>query len=191
MSVNSDIRDGIRAICKGLTGNDSAFSAEVLTVDMASRTCSVLSYSDEVETEFTNVWLMPEIADGVLYKPTIGSTVIVQNNSNLQPYIVMWSAIDGVYYVVNNTTFSMTDGHTKFNAGSNGGLINVAPLVSKINALENLINDLITKYNTHTHPFVWVSPGATSTISATTSLETGNIAPVTARADIEDTAVTH
>ena len=189
MSVNSEIRDGLIAIWKQAHVDTSAFSAEVTAVDIPNRSCTVMSISDTTETEYPNVWLMPEVNDGILYVPTIGSTVIVENNKNLQPYIVMWSQIDQVLYVVNQTTFSVTDGLTQFNKGENDGLVNIKPLVQKINALENLLNDLITKYNSHTHILTLTS--GTGTAAPTVTLEGGTISPITEQSDIEDTAVKH
>jgi len=194
MSINSDIRDGIIQIVKsahlGSTNDANAcFTAEVLDVDIKARTCSVMGISSQVQMEYTGVWLMPQIDDGILYVPTVGSTVIVGNNENLQPYILMFSQLDQILYVVNATTFSMTDGLTKFNKGDNDGLVNIKPLVTKINNLEKLVNDLTNKYNAHTHILTLTSGSGTAAI--TTSQETGSISPLTAQSDLEDTTVTH
>jgi GpV Apex motif len=188
MSVTSDIRDGLIALFKQVHGDNEVFSAEVTAVDMDTRSCTVISISDKTETEYTGVWLMPQVDDGILYQPKIGSTVIVQHNRQLQPYVVMWSELDGIYYVINQTAFALTDGNIQFNDGSNAGLVNIKPLVQKINNLENLLNDLITKYNSHTHTGVQTGGG---TSGPTAALETNNISPLTQQSDLEDTLVTH
>lgn len=196
MSAKSRIREGLMSLFKQANPSMSAFSAEVLSVDIANRTCSVRGISDETGTEYPNVWLMPEVADGLLYVPKVGSTVIVENNASLQPYVVMWSELDKVLYIVNNTTFSITDGLTQFNKGENDGLVNVKPLTDKINNLEKLLNDLINKYNAHTHIGSYPVAGggggtAGGTSNPTLSTESGTISPLTTQGDIEDKDVTH
>lgn len=190
MSVNSDILQGLLTIAKMANGASmAAFSAEVTHVDVKTRSCTVTSISNEVETEYTNVWLMPEIADGLLYVPKKGSTVIAENNANLQPYISMWSELDQVLYVVANTAFSMTDGLTKFNEGTNDGLVNVKPLVQKINALENLVNTLLNAVTAFV-PAGSLADAAGLQAAILIGLGSG-INPITQQADIEDTKVTH
>jgi hypothetical protein len=189
MNAQSRIRNALYSLFKTFGLSSEAFSAEVLSVEVNTRSCTVRSISSETEVEYANVWLMPEQSDGILQIPAVGSTVIIQNNKNLQPYVVMWSTISELLYVVNQTVFTMTDGLTKFNEGSNDGLVNIKPLVTKINAVENLLNDLITQFNAHTH--VTSCPAGGGSAAATLTPETGTIAPITAQADLEDTKVVH
>lgn len=190
MSVNSDIYEGLMTIAKRAQGGSAgAFSAEVLSVDLPTRSCAVLSISGKEQVEYPNVWLMPEVADGILYVPKVGSTVIVENNKDLQPYVAMWSELDQILYVVANTVFSMTDGLTKFNKGELGGLVNVEPLVSKINALENLVNALLNTVTAFT-PAGTLADAAGLKAAILAGLGTG-IPNITVRMDIEDTAVAH
>ena len=79
------------------------------------------------------------------------------------------------------------DGLIQFNDGSYGGLVQVINLVQKLNNLENLVNDLVAKFNMHVHPGVQSGAGSTG---PTVSLETGTLTP-TEQADIENTEVTH
>lgn len=191
MSTISDIRDGLITIIKRTVGNEAngSFVAEVTAVDLGSRSCTVIGISDEVGVEYANVWLMPVIDDGILYVPKIGSTVVVQNNPNMRPYVSMWSELDNIMYVINGTSFTMSDGLTQFNKGENLGIPNVKPLVEKINAIENLLNGFITLYNAHIHPLTIV--GTTGVSTPTTSTETNTITPITTVDDLEDKLVTH
>ena len=50
------------------------------------------------------------------------------------------------------------DGNTVINGGENRGLVKLPEIHAAIQALENKVNSLITKYNTHTH--VSASPGS-------------------------------
>lgn len=117
MSDLSIIRDGIIRIARQGQVDKDAFSAEVLSVDVAARTCKVRGISDEVGVEYDNVCLMPEVDDGILYVPKVGSTVIVQNNANLQPYVSMWSELEQSLTVVGDTTFTLENGTAKLTQG--------------------------------------------------------------------------
>jgi hypothetical protein len=195
MSVNSEIRDGLISLFKGIKGNTEAFSAEVTAVDIPSRSCTVLSISSEAQLEYTGVWLMPQVCDGILYVPKVGSTVIVENNKNLQPYVVMWSELDQVMYVVGHTTLQMTSTGVNLDGNVYGGVPMVQPLLDKINRLENKLNDLVAMFNTHTHPVTGTAPsgGGPITLGTTVGISaTGSpITPTTVRADLENTKVQH
>lgn len=68
-------------------------------------------------------------ADGVLMVPTVGSYVVVADlgEANLSvPVVVAWSAVERV----------------EFRGGENGGLVNIGPMVDKLNALEDEVNGL-------------------------------------------------
>ena len=183
------IREGLTALFKQINGNNNAFSAEVTAVDVNTRSCTCIGISDQVGVTYNDVWLMPEICDGILYVPTVGSTVIIENNANLQPYIVMWSEIDKILWVGGGSAIQIDSNGIKLNGDAFDGLVKVAKLTEKLNDIENLLNDLITKYNAHTHPYVNVAAPATT--SPTTSLETGTIAPITSQSDIENAKVKH
>jgi|SRR6185503_7707111 len=156
MSINSDIRDGIieivrRAHLKGVSANgtNNTFSAEVIAVDTNARTCTVTSISSEVGMEYTNVMLMPQVDDGILYIPTIGSTVIVQNGANMQPYIIMWSQIDKVLYIVGDTEIQLVNGTATILQGQmqitlNNGKINISNEgQSLFSILQNMLNHIL------------------------------------------------
>ena len=73
-----------------------------------------------------------------------------------------------------------------FNDGELGGLVKVIELTEKLNNIENLVNDLITKYNAHTHNVTAVgSPTGPSLVQ-----ETQTLTP-TQQSEIEDTKITH
>jgi hypothetical protein len=143
MSVISDIGRDLHALVRIWSADGmQAFSAEVLSVDVATRSCSVRSISSETEMEYPEVWLMPEKVDGILYVPKVGSTVIVENNANLQPYIGMWSKIDQILYVVGGSTIKMLPSGIELDGDSFGGLLKVTPSVQAWNDLQTDINNL-------------------------------------------------
>lgn len=157
MSINSDIRDGIIQIVRNAhvggvsaaNGANSTFTATVTAVDIPTRSCTVTGVSSEVEMDFTNVWLMPQVDDGILYVPTIGSTVIVQNNANMQPYVVMWSEIDKILYIVGDTEIQLVNGTATISQGAmqvilSGGKIQITNGgQSLFTIMQNILNHIL------------------------------------------------
>jgi len=169
--MSRDIKDAINI----LTGNNLSdrlyfIDAEVKTVDEQARTCVVIALSGKVGNEFT-ARLMASVDDGILAVPVVGSTVVISGSDFTIPAVIQYSEIEKIV----------------FRGGDLGGMVKVIELTEKLNNLEELLNDLITKYNTHTH--AGVTSGSSST-AVTTAIETGTITP-TQRADIENDKITH
>ena len=178
--------------------------AEVDSVDIGNRLCTVTTISGAESITIENVKLMPCVDDGLLLVPTVGSNVFIITSDYNQPFVAMVSEIDaaiitsgdvqitlqnGVVKIVqNNLSLQFSNGKIQFNDGSYGGLVEIVNLVTKLNNLENLVNDLISKYNSHTH-ILSLSTG-TGTAAPTTTIETG-ILTLTQRGDIENTIITH
>jgi len=163
-------------------------TAEVDSVNIATRTCSVTTISGKNQTAIENVRLMAAVDDGILFIPTIGSTVMIfYSNYNL-PFVVQYSELDQVLFISGSSQVQIIDGKIMLNDGSFGGLVEVIPLVQKLNNLENLVNDLISKFNSHTHILTLTS--GTGTAAPTTTLETGTLT-ATQRKDLENSTVQH
>ena len=145
------------------------FDAVVNSVDQDKRTCEVTMIGGE-SSNVLIVRLMASVDDGILYIPTIGSTIIVTSSDYVLPFVSMYSGIDSIVMI-----------------GNSNGAVKVADLTTKISNLEHLINHLINTYNAHTHPYVNVSSAATT--SPSTSLETGTISPYIQQSDIENTTI--
>lgn len=194
------IREAIQTMAAvGMEGKTPAiFNAEVTAVDIATRTCTVVSSSLGADTEFANVQLMAESADGLLYVPKVGSAVLVADPKVLDPYVLLWSELDQILYVIGNTSFKVVDGLTTFNGGELGGLLKIVPTLSAINAMQNDINklkvDLLALNATLT-----ALGGTPITGTAWSGAFTGaqlatygaQLLTVTTRSDIEDTKVKH
>lgn len=83
-------------------------------------------------------------------------------------------------------------GTMQLNDGSYNGLLIGANVAKKLNALENLVNDLVTKWNYFCTNYVPGSPtftGLPATLSA--QKETGSISPITQESDLENADITH
>lgn len=140
--------------------------AEVVSVDVMARTCEVRIVSGKTANSLPGVRLMASVDDGILVVPAVGSTVVVILADQITPYVAQYSEVDTIV----------------LRGGDLGGLVKVEDLVTRLNNLENKVNDLLTAYNSHTHP--GVQSGGSST-GATTSGGGGQVT-LTDRADIEN-----
>lgn len=143
--------------------------ATVETVDIPSRTCLCTAITGPKGSELPDVRLMPIVDDGMLLVPSVGSTVTILYSIFTAPIIIGYTQLDKIV----------------FQGGDLGGLPQILPLIVKLNNLENLVNDLIAKYNLHTHGVVSVG----SPTSQPLVQESGTLTP-TVRADLENVNIT-
>lgn len=205
MSLDAAIRETVQTLSGSKDQSRAKISlATVEAVNIAERTCTVTTIGDRGAVQFDNVQLMASVDDGLLLVPVVGSTVIVSYTTFNQPYISLFSGIakvllvvgennaaiemddTGILLEISNTKLKIEDGKTTFNDGSLGGLVKVIDLVQKLNNLENLVNDLIAKYNSHTHILTLSSGTGTAAPTATTEPQT--LTP-TQRSDIENDVI--
>jgi len=156
-----NLRDAIRKIAKDET-NTRNLVAKVLAVD--GSTCDVQIV--DTEFELTGVRLQTETSSGVLLVPAIDSKVIISPIDDFEYVVIMYSAVSAI----------------KFLNGSFGGMVKVQSLVSKLNDIEQKVNDIISWANAHVHSGNNVTP--------TTPYSGGNLTE-TERTDIENGEVTH
>jgi hypothetical protein len=170
----SEIKAAIREIV-GMNQSSPirTFDAEVTSaVNDDTRTCDVVMIGGKSSNTLT-VRVMASVDDGALFYPVVGSTVIVTMSDFVEPYISMYSEIEKIVWL----------------GGENGGVPLAKELTTKIKALEDLLNDLITKYNSHVH--VTTCSAGSGTATATTSLETQSITQGIQQSDIEHPNITH
>jgi hypothetical protein len=149
--------------------------------DIDARTCTCTPVGGNAVSDIINVQLMAGgVNDGWFLIPTVGSIVIVCYSTKNDPYICLFSEIDNAYLIVN--------GKTQFQGGEYGGIPRVDVLITKINNLERLVNNLIAAYNGHSHILALTS--GTGTAGPPTTEEAG-IITLTTREEIENTTITH
>jgi hypothetical protein len=108
-----------------------------------------------------------------LVTPVIGSAVIATFLSRNTAFISLYSEIESV----------------EIRGSDFGGLIKIEEAVNKFNRLENKVNDLITKFNTHTHIY---APGPLPPVpTAPTVAPEVPIMPTTLKSDLENQNVKH
>src|ERR1035437_8845598 len=123
--------------------NVRLFDATVNSVNVELRTANVDSIDNSLYG--LDVRFMLEVSDGDMSVPTVGSTVTVAMTDFTEPYIVEATWIDEKLFVVGNQSYSIVDGKQVFNDGSFDGFVKVVELTQKLNALENLFNNLLNK----------------------------------------------
>jgi hypothetical protein len=181
------VAQGIQKIA-GTFGLDNVYmlTCEVSKVDVSDRSCMCAPVNGNM-ADF-KAYLMAETDDGVLILPTVGSTVKVLFSNQNAPTVIQYSEIDKLLIISGNQSYSIADGSQVFNDGSFGGLVKVIELTTKLNNLENLVNSLINKFNSHTH--ILALTAGTGTAAPTAAPETTVLTP-TQKTDIENSEVTH
>ena len=144
----------------------------VVSVDGIECVCQPI---DEGEAEFQGVALCAEDVDAkFMLTPVVGSIVgvaMMSDSENTDYIIVLYSEIDSIL----------------LRGDQYGGLIKVEELVSKVNALENLVNNILTTLKSTTIP---LAPSGTYPF-APLYTSFNNISPITMREDLENENVTH
>jgi hypothetical protein len=162
-----------------LADSVSLIPAQVLSVNIDTRTCDVTAVGGTAVTDIPGVQLMADVEDGLLIVPVIGSTVIVSYTKRNTPFVSMFSAVQSVILA--------TMSGVQFEDGSFGGMVKVEELIVKLNNLENLVNDLVDKFNTHTHSGVTTGSG----VSAIPVIPEPNTLTLSKREDIENELIKH
>jgi hypothetical protein len=189
MGAERDIDEAVKKLAGTQFRDDmTVVQATVVSYDIPSRSCYCTPISGQAVTDLPNVQLMAEVDDGIMIVPTVGSTVFVLYSTHHAPFIALFSEVDQIVLISGGAQIKISNtGLVQFNDGTYGGLIQIAQLLTKINNLENLVNDLITKYNAHTHAGVEAGAGITAPPTPT---EDESLTP-TERDELENTTVTH
>lgn len=184
----------IKTLIQKLADTYGQSSVRIITVTVTSadektRTCIADSIDVQSGTDDIKVHLMTEVSDGFLVMPSKGATIEVCLSDVIEPFMIGFpSDIDKIFIVSGGKTFLIYSDSIDINGKNFGGLVQIAPLIEKINALEKLVNGFIGIYNTHTHPYT--DSGTPLTTSPTTQLE-NNTLTITKRSDLENTSVNH
>lgn len=150
----------------------------VNSVDTSERTCEVTPLNGKADLFDVRFQAELSLTEGLFIEPKVNSTVLVAFINSVQAAVIMCSEIENIYID--------TQGDTVFNGGSNDGMVKVGDLVTKLNNLENKVNDLVTWTSTHTHTGVTPGPGSTGTAVGIV----GTLTP-TQQSDLENTKVQH
>jgi hypothetical protein len=155
-------------------------------------TCSCLLSIDDEATPTAGI-VVNTVAggvDGLQLVPAEGAHVVVAVVDG-DKYKLLWASAYALARIkVGEMQLELTSAGCAINGGGLGGLVKVNDLVTKLNNLESLVNDLIEKYNAHTHTSACTAGGATTAPVALGDRETGTIS-ATVVSDLENLNVTH
>ena len=180
----------LRAKFKGMIP-EFTIVGKVTKVDEENYTCNVMPLDNDAE--LFKVRLKPAVDNdkkGVISIPTTGSYVLVGMISKTEAsFIVRCSNIEK-YYIIGdggNALEFKNDGTILINGDIHDGLVKIAPLVSKINALETLVNNILSVLKTTTIP---LAPSGTYPFAPLYSA-LNDITPITSKNELENTKVKH
>ncbi|RYD54878.1 MAG: hypothetical protein EOP56_18085 [Sphingobacteriales bacterium] len=122
--LNGEVLGIIRELTKNNVSKQNAeiYRAEVVSVDVKKRTCTVISYGIQ-EMELPDVKLMPVVDDGLLLVPAIDSEIYIATTAQNGPFVVQYSELQAVYITVGNVNVKIFDGnimHSIQNVAGNG-----------------------------------------------------------------------
>ena len=167
---NRDLTEAIRT----LSGMDQlsyeSMVCKVTDIDTTKFTCTcspIDGSADYIEVPY-NVGAVK----GFVLEPKDGSYVALTTTSETTGFVSMVSEVNQIY----------------LNGDNEGGLVKVQDLVDRLNDIKNVVNDLITKFNSHTHILTLTS--GTGTAAPTVSPET-NTVPNTTVSQLENTKIKH
>ena len=161
------IGDAIRALSKHSIGDTvSLLFVNVSVVNIGARTFDGVAIGGDGVTDILGVQLMAGVSDGLLMVPNVGSIVVVAYSTRVAPIALLYSDVSQLS-IYASTSVSIAGPQVQLNDGSFGGMVTVAGLLAKINAIENKLNQVLVINK--------LPP----------------ITPITLRSDLENTAVTH
>jgi hypothetical protein len=140
-------------------------------VSVSWPTCMVSTLDSETELE-VRLNASGEAGNALQYLPKVGSIVGIMNLFDFEYTVVMYSEVDSIQFL----------------DGSYGGLIKIQDLVSKINAIEQKVNDINTALKAHTHTGVTAGSGVSGPSTAFASISD---LTETVVSDIENDKITH
>ena len=201
--ATNQIIDSIHTIMATKTTNN-IFICQVVDYNPDENTVSAKSIGSDSVLHISDIHLNTQICDGFTLIPATDSLIFVMKNpTDNQYYMISTSDLAGLNIsVVGNitlhpsvcvisatTSLQVSSSQTTFNEGANSGLCMIKELTEKLNNLENIVNDLINKYNGHTHKYI---PGtATPVFTNIPSITEPNTLTLTQPQDIENPLIKH
>lgn len=131
-----NIREAVQSIVKDTVKFNGIRLGNVVSVDTVNRTCVVNVLDSETDIIGVRLHVTGTSANGLYYKPAIGSLVGISPIFSFEYAVILYSDIDEIVFL----------------DGSFGGLVRVEDLTTKLNNLENKVNEIITWGATVTPP---------------------------------------
>ena len=129
MSAESDIRRAIKAMFPDK--RDNTFIAEVLSVDVNSRTCDVSNIDNDLD--YNNVMLQAYVShSGIVVFPKVNSQVLVTMINETLGHVTMYSEVDLI----------------TMNGDSYGGIVKADELKIQLDKTNEVVNAIVSAITT-------------------------------------------
>jgi hypothetical protein len=171
MSSSSDIRSKLKAIV-GIDNIPMSLLGSIVSVDETEMTCEVTPNIGGAN--FTDVRLMADnetTSLGIYFKPKVGSQVMISPQDEVTYFVSMVSEVDEVW----------------LRGNTNGGIVKVTDLVTKLNNIENDLNTLKTAFT----GWVVVPSDGGAALKVITATWAGQTITQTTVNDLESDTVKH
>ena len=131
-----NIQDAIKIITQRELARSEMYCVlcKVNSVDTSARTCEVSPLNGKADLFDVRFQAELSLTEGVFIEPKVDSTVFVAFINSVQAAVVLCSEVENIYID--------TQGDTIFNGGTLDGMVKVGDLVTKLNNLENDLNDI-------------------------------------------------
>jgi hypothetical protein len=186
-NTNRSIRDLMREIVKDPNAEIYSVVGEIIEIDETARTCDVKPLNGDAEIFGVRLQSESNSTDGFVIIPTKNSVGIVTFINRTTGILSVCNKIDKVI-LKSEIEINIDCEKITFNGGSNDGLIKINDLITKLNAVENDLNDLKTIFSA-----TWVpvpQDGGASLKTASASWAGATITP-TQKSDIENDKIKH
>ncbi len=161
-----------------------AILGKVIKLNEDEKTCNVEPLNEDAILYDVRLSSVLDSPQGLCVFPKLDSIVIVVLLDEASAYIGLVNEVKKIELKIDNTYISVikdkilidcnVDNGIVFNGGGLGGMVVVGNLVTAYNDLVGVVNQLITKFNTHTHPVATTGTAAAQTglASVTTGIQT-------------------
>lgn len=157
----------------GLVRTLRAYAVTVASIDETENVAMVTLYDDRAT--FPVPLMLQNIAGGMFtVKPAIDSTAVISfmNGDENTPFFVAVSEVDEFMFVVGESKIRVIDGLIEMNGGTLNGLVAIDNLTKRLNKLQSELANIVSTFNSHTHPYTWSDGAGAGTTSASTSRAT-------------------
>jgi hypothetical protein len=177
---------GIAHNIREIAGNQKpiAILGKVIKLNEDEKTCDVEPLNEDAILYDVRLSSVLDSEQGLCVFPKLDSIVIVVLLDEASAYIGLVNEVKKIELKIGNTYISVIEDKILincnvnegivFNGGNLGGMVVVGNLVNAYNDLVSIVNQLITKFNTHTHPVATTGTAAaqTGTAAVTTVTQT-------------------
>jgi len=164
--------------------SNPVFIALVKAVNMDTNTCTI--DFNGVDVEEVNLSASGEKDKTIIVYPKINKPAIFGKLGNSNQFFLIHAAeAELIIIETGDSKIEVKQSEILLNGGTLGGLIKIDDLISKVNAIENAFNSLLTHYKAHNH----LHPQGSTTAFVAPSTQ-GNLTN-TQKSDLENTKIKH